>query len=70
MGDNIENKINITVMPGRSQQKNWELKRAEQSCWTFTRPVDQSSNNESLGDVTGKNMQEESGEQKWNCVFF
>ena len=69
MRDNIENKTNVTVMPGRSQQKNWELKRAEQSCLTFTRPVDQSSTNESLCDVTSKNMQEESGKQKWNYVF-
>ena len=56
-------------MPGRNQQKNRELKRTGQSCSKLTdlfkksRPDDQSSTNESLDDLTGKNMQE-SGEQK------
>ena len=57
-------------MSGRSQQKNRELKRAVQSSSNLTdlfkksRPDDQSSTNESLDDITGKNIQEESGEQK------
>ena len=73
---NIENRtfcselLNVPVMPGRSQQKNRELKRAAQSFSKLTdrlkklRSDDQSSTNESLNDVTSKNMQEESGEQK------
>ena len=73
---NIENRtfcselLNVPVMPGRSQQKNRELKRAAQSFSKLTdrlkklRPDDQSSTNESLNDVTSKNMQEESGEQR------
>ena len=57
-------------MPGRSQPKNRELKCAAQSCSKLTdlfkksRLDDQPSTNESLDDVTGRNMQEESGEQK------
>ena len=57
-------------MSGRSQQKNRELKRAVQSSSNLTdlfkksRPDDQSFTNESLDDITGKNIQEESGEQK------
>ena len=56
-------------MHGVSPQKNCELKRVAQSCPKLTdllkksKPGDQSSTNESL-DVTGKNMQEELGEQK------
>ena len=74
--DNTENKklcselINLSVKSGRSQQNNRELKRAAQSCSKLTdllkksRPDDQSAINESLDDVTDKNMQEESGKQK------
>ena len=53
-------------MPGKSQQKNRELKRVAQSCSKLkdllekSRPDDQSSTNENLNDVTGRNMQEES----------
>ena len=67
---------NVSVIPDRSQQKNRELRRAAQSCSKFTdtfkksRRDDQSSTNESLDDVTDTNMQEDSGEQKWNYVFF
>ena len=57
-------------MSSRSQQKNRKLKRATQSCSKLKdilkkqRPDDQCSTNESLDDVTDKNMEEESGEQK------
>ena len=57
-------------MPRRSQQKNRQLKCAAQSCSKLKdilkkkRPDDQCSTNESLDDVTDKNMEEESGEQK------
>ena len=57
-------------MPGRRKQKNCDLKREAQSCSKLTdllrklRPDDQSSTHKSLDDITGKNMQEESGEQK------
>ena len=57
-------------MPRRSQQENRQLKRAAQSCSKLKdilkkqRPDDQCSTNESLDDVTDKNMEEESGEQK------
>ena len=57
-------------MPGRSQQKNREFKRAACSCSKLkdllkkSRPDDQSSTNESLDDVTDKHMQEESREQR------
>ena len=58
--DNIEIRkfctelINLSVMPGRSQQKNHYLKRAAQPCSKLTdlfkksRPDDQSSTDESL----------------------
>ena len=61
-------------MSGRSQ-KNCELKRAAHSCSKLTdlfkksRPDDQSSTNESLDDVTGKHMQEESDEQEVKLRF-
>ena len=79
--DSIENRklcselLNVSVMPGRGQQKNLELKCAAQSCSKLAdlfkklRPDDQFSTNESLDDVTSKNMQEESGGQKLNYVF-
>ena len=57
-------------MPGRSQQKNREMKLVAQprsklrDLFKKLRPDDQPSTNESLDDVTGKNMQEESGELK------
>ena len=69
--DNIENlefwceSINISVMPGRSQQRNYELKSAAQSCSKLTdlfkrlRLDDQYSTNESLNNVTDKFTQEE-----------
>ena len=60
----------MSGMSGINQQKDRELNRAAQSSSKLTnlfkkwRPDDQSSTNESLDDVTGKNMQEESGEEK------
>lgn len=69
--DNIENlefwceSINISVMPGRSQQRNYELKSAARSCTKLTdvfktlRLDDQYSTNESLHNVTDKFTQEE-----------
>ena len=64
----IKELINVSVIPGRSKQKNCELKRVAQSCSKLTdlfkksRPDDQSSTNQNLDDVTGKNIQE--SEQK------
>ena len=52
-------------MPGRSQQRNYELKSAAQSCSKLTnlfkrlRLDDQYSTNESLNNVTDKFTQEE-----------
>ena len=66
----IKELINVSVIPGRSKQKNCKLKRVAQSCSKLTdlfkksRPDDQSSTNQNLNDVTGKNIQEETGEQK------
>ena len=74
--DNIKNRkfcrtlMNASVTPGRSQQKNGVLKCAAHSCtkcyslFRKSRPNDQSSTNESLDNVTGKNMSEDSGERK------
>ena len=50
-------------MPGVNQQKNRELKRAAPDLFKKSRPDQQSSTNEIIDDVTGK---EESGEQKRN----
>ena len=66
----IKKLINVSVIPGRSKQKNCELKCVAQSCSKLTdlfkksRPDDQSSTNQNLDDVTGKDIQEETGEQK------
>ena len=67
-------------MPGKSQQKNRELKRVAQSCSKLkdllekSRPDDQSSTNENLNAVTGRNMQEEleAATQRcsWEKVFW
>ena len=71
-GDNIENRkfcselLNVSVMFGRSQQKNRELKRAALSHSKLTdllkksRPDDQSSTNENLDNIAGKNIPEDS----------
>ena len=70
-----ETLINVLRIPDRIQQKNCEFKRVAQCCLKLTylfkksRPDDESCTNERLDDATGKNMQEELGEQKWNYVF-
>ena len=67
--DNTENRkccselIKVSKMPGVNQQKNRELKRAAPDLFKKSRPDQQSSTNETVDDVTGK---EESGEQKRN----
>ena len=50
-------------MSGVNQQKNRELKRAAPDLFKKSRSDQQSSTNEIIDDVTGK---EESGEQKRN----
>lgn len=52
----------MSVLPGKSQQNNRELKRAVPSCSKLThllkksKPDDQPSTNKSFYDVTGKNI--------------